>query len=196
MLANQAGLAIENSQLFEQAIVRGHTDSLTGLWDHGYFHHLLQTEIEKSKINKNALSLIMLDMDNFKIYNDNLGHQSGDKILKELADLLSDYSRKIDWVARYGGEEFAIILPQTDKKEAMIIAERLHQIIYEHSFAQEEILPNKKLTASFGVATLPDDAKNSSEIISVADQRLYVAKSKGKNTICCENVKQASLKQS
>jgi len=186
MLANQAGLAIENSQLYEQAIIRGHTDSLTNLWNHGYFHHLLQAEMEKAKINKTNLSLIMLDMDNFKIYNDKLGHQAGDKILKELAHLLRDYSRKMDWVARYGGEEFAFILPQTNKKEAMIIAERLRQLIAEHPFTQEEVLPNKKLTASLGIATFPDHTQNSSELIAAADQQLYIAKNKGKNITRCE----------
>jgi diguanylate cyclase (GGDEF)-like protein len=185
MLANQAGLAIENSHLYEQAIIRSHTDSLTNLWDHGYFHYLLKSEIEKARIGKTHLSLIMLDMDYFKIYNDTLGHQAGDKILKELARLLSNYSRKMDWVARYGGEEFSIILPQTNKREAIIIAERLRQIIAEHPFAQEEILPSKKLTASLGVATFPEDAEKSSVLINTADQRLYIAKDKGKNTTCC-----------
>ncbi len=184
MLANQAGLAIENSQLYEQAIIRGHTDSLTGLWNHGYFHYLLRVETEKAKINKTALSLIMLDMDNFKIYNDNLGHQAGDRILKELANLLSDYSRKMDWVARYGGEEFAFILPQTNKKEAIIIGERLRQLIAKHPFAQEEVLPSKKLTASLGIATFPVDVQTSPALIATADQRLYIAKEKGKNRTC------------
>ena len=181
MLANQAGLAIENSQLYEQAIIRSQTDSLTNLWNHVYFHYLLQAQIEKANIQKNKLSLIMLDMDDFKIYNDKLGHQAGDKVLKELANLFIDFSRKMDWVARYGGEEFAIILPQTNKKEAAIIGERLRQIIATHPFPQEQILPNKKLTASLGIATFPDDAQVSPELITVADQRLYVAKSKGKN---------------
>ncbi|MBU0549559.1 MAG: sensor domain-containing diguanylate cyclase [Candidatus Omnitrophica bacterium] len=184
MLANQAGLAIENSHLYEQAITRGHVDSLTGLWNHGYFHHLLQSEIEKAKINKSPLSLVMLDMDYFKIYNDNLGHQAGDKVLKELANLLSDCSRKMDWVARYGGEEFSIILPGTIKREAVIIAERLRQIISQHPFDREEILPAKKLTCSLGIATFPEDAKTSSELIGVSDERLYIAKSKGKNIAC------------
>lgn len=184
MLANQAGLAIENSQLYEQAIIRSNIDSLTGLWNHGYFHHLLYSELEKAKINETTLSLIMLDMDNFKIYNDNLGHQAGDEILKQLAGLLSDHSRKMDWVARYGGEEFAVILPQTSKKETMIIGERLRQIIEQHSFPQEEILPNKKLTASLGIATFPEDAKTGPDLISAADRRLYIAKKKGKNIIC------------
>jgi len=128
----------------------------------------------------------MLDMDNFKIYNDRLGHQAGDKILKELADLLSDYSRKMDWVARYGGEEFTIILPQTNKKEAMVLGERLRQIIEERPFPNEEILPKKKLTASLGIVTFPDDAQMSSTLITAADKRLYTAKGKGKNIICGE----------
>ncbi|MGD9015141.1 MAG: sensor domain-containing diguanylate cyclase, partial [Candidatus Omnitrophota bacterium] len=186
MLSNQAGLAIENSQLYEQAILRSNTDSLTGLWNHGYFHHLLHTEIEKTKINKSKLSLIMLDMDYFKIYNDKLGHQAGDKILKELADLLSDYSRKMDWVARYGGEEFAIILPQTNKKEALVLGERLRQIIEQYRFPREEILPEKKLTASLGIVTFPDDAEMSSTLITAADKRLYIAKGKGRNIVCGE----------
>ena len=181
MLANQAGLAIENSRLYEQAIIRSNTDSLTGLWNHGYFHQLLQTEVEKAKANKTCLSLIMLDMDDFKIYNDKLGHQYGDAVLKELTRLLKDYCRKIDLIARYGGEEFAIILPQTSKKETATIAERLRQQIAQFPFTQEEILPNARLTASLGIATLPEDAHTGSELIATADQNLYIAKSKGKN---------------
>src|SRR3989338_1543309 len=123
MLANQAGLAIENSQLYEKTVTRAHSDSLTELWNHGYFQYLLQAELEKAKITKTPLSLIMLDIDNFKIYNDMLGHQSGDKILKALAALIKNQSRKMDYVCRYGGEEFTIILPETQKKEAFLIAE-------------------------------------------------------------------------
>ena len=183
MLANQAGLAIENSQLYEQAIIRSNSDSLTGLWNHGYFHHLLKAEIEKAQKNKTPLSLIMLDMDNFKVYNDKLGHQAGDKILEQLASLIADYSRKMDLIARYGGEEFSIILPQTNKEEAITIAKRLRQLIEQNKFPREEILPNKKLTASLGLACLPDDTQLGSELLSIADQRLYAAKEKGKNMV-------------
>ncbi|MDD5669917.1 MAG: diguanylate cyclase, partial [Candidatus Omnitrophica bacterium] len=123
MLANQAGLAIENSQLYEKAYALANLDSLTGVWNHGYFQYLLALELERTKATQDKLSLIMLDIDDFKVYNDNLGHQFGDKILKEMASLIKNQSRKMDHACRYGGEEFAIILPQAEKKEAFFIAE-------------------------------------------------------------------------
>ncbi|MDD2751557.1 MAG: diguanylate cyclase [Candidatus Omnitrophica bacterium] len=185
MLANQAGLAIENSQLYEKTVMRAHSDSLTDLWNHGYFQYLLHTEIEKAKAVKENLSLIMLDIDDFKVYNDSLGHQAGDNILKDLSNLLKNQSRKMDYVCRYGGEEFTIILPQTDKPEAFAIAERLRQDIEKHHFIHEEILPNRKLTVSVGIATFPKDGSSPSELTNFCDKVLYQAKSKGKNNTCC-----------
>jgi len=185
MLANQAGLAIENSQLYEKTVTRTHSDSLTELWNHGYFQYLLQAELEKAKIAKTPLSLIMLDIDNFKVYNDMLGHQSGDKILKALANLIKNQSRKMDYVCRYGGEEFTIILPQTEKKEAFLIAERIRTDIERYVFVNEEILPNKKLTASMGLSSFPEDGFSPSELILHSDKALYEAKQKGKNNTCC-----------
>lgn len=185
MLSNQAGLAVENSQLYERAIIRGHTDSLTEIWNHGYFQYLLQSELERTKAIKGSLSLIMADIDDFKVYNDSFGHQAGDRILKELASLLKGQSRKMDFVCRYGGEEFAIILPQTDKKEALLIAERLRQSVIKHTFLHEEILPSKKLTVSLGIACFPEHGNSSSELIAASDKMLYQAKHKGKNNICC-----------
>jgi len=189
MLSNQAGLAIENSQLYEKTVMRVHMDSLTELWNHGYFQYLLQAEMEKAKATQAPLSLIMLDIDDFKIYNDTLGHQAGDKILKELAILLKNQSRKMDYVCRYGGEEFTVILPQTDKKEAFLIAERLRTDIGKHAFIHEEILPQKKLTASLGLATFPEDGYTPSELITASDKALYQAKHKGKNNTCCQNLR-------
>lgn len=185
MLANQAGLAIENSQLYEKTVIHAHSDYLTELWNHGYFQYLFQAELEKAKAAKTPLSLIMLDIDDFKIYNDGLGHQAGDTILKELAGLLKNQSRKMDHVCRYGGEEFTIILPQTDKKEAFPIAERLRLEIERHKFSHEEILPQKKLTASLGIATFSEDGETPTAILNSSDKRLYEAKHKGKNTTCC-----------
>jgi len=184
MLANQAGLAIENSVLYEQTLVRSHTDSLTGLWNHGYFQSRLHTELERAKINNGALSIAMIDIDDFKIYNDTLGHQLGDQILKELAKIIKDYSRNMDYVCRYGGEEFAIIMSSTNKKEAFSITEKLREAIERHPFPHEEILPNKRLTVSIGIAAYPEDATSASGLINYSDKLLYEAKNKGKNIIC------------
>lgn len=185
MLANQAGLAVENSQLYEKTVTRAHSDFLTELWNHGYFQYLLQTELENSKATKSPLTLIMVDIDFFKIYNDSLGHQAGDKALKELAQLLKNQSRKIDYVCRYGGEEFTIILPKTEKKEAFLIAERIRQDVMKYQFSEEEILPQKQLTVSIGLATFPEDGQTPSELISASDKSLYQAKHQGKNATCC-----------
>jgi diguanylate cyclase (GGDEF)-like protein len=184
MLSNQAGLAIENSQLYEKTVNLAHTDYLTTLWNHGYFQHLLHEELEKAKTFNTPLSLIMIDIDDFKIYNDTLGHQAGDQILKDLALILKNQSRKMDYVCRYGGEEFTVILPQTDKREAFFIAERLRDIIAKYHFVHEEILPSKILTISLGVSTFPDNGASASELITTCDKALYQAKYKGKNTFC------------
>ncbi|MEW6100708.1 MAG: sensor domain-containing diguanylate cyclase [Candidatus Omnitrophota bacterium] len=185
MLANQAGLAIENSQLYEKTVIRAHSDYLTGLWNHGYFQFILQKELDTAKASRTPLSLIMLDIDDFKVYNDTLGHQAGDMILKDLASVTKMQSRKMDYVCRYGGEEFTIILPQTDKKEAYVIAERLRMDIEKQPFTREEILPQKKLTVSIGISTFPEDANTPSDLISSCDKSLYEAKRKGKNSTCC-----------
>jgi diguanylate cyclase (GGDEF)-like protein len=184
MLANQAGLAIENSQLYEKTVMMAHMDSLTELWNHGHFQHLLISELEKSRAMQKPLSLIMLDIDYFKIYNDRLGHQAGDKILRDLAGLLRNQSRKMDYVCRYGGEEFAIILPQADKKEALLIAERLRMDIERQVFLHEEILPDKKLTVSLGISSFPEDGLLPAELITASDKFLYQAKNKGRNKTC------------
>jgi diguanylate cyclase (GGDEF)-like protein len=140
--------------------------------------------VEKAKATQTKLSLIMLDMDDFKIYNDTLGHQAGDNILKDMALLLKNQSRKMDYVCRYGGEEFAIILPYTEKKETFMIAERLRENIEKHPFVHQEILPTKVLTASLGLASFPENGNSPSELISYCDKALYEAKKKGKNITC------------
>lgn len=184
MFANQAGLAIENSQLYEQTLIKSHTDSLTGLWNHGYFQYRLNEEINCAKETKQHLSIIMADLDNFKIYNDTIGHQEGDKILKEVAKVLGVSARKQDSLYRYGGEEFAILLLHTSKTEAYSIAERIRQAIEKYHFLNEEIFPHKKLTLSLGLATFPEDASLKDKLLEHADKSLYDAKRQGKNRIC------------
>jgi len=184
MLANQAGLAIENSHLYEKTLITAHQDSLTNLWNHGYFQYLLGIELERSRATATPLSLVLLDLDDFKVYNDTLGHQAGDMLLKDVANLLKNQSRKMDYVCRYGGEEFAVILPYTDKKEAYLIAERLRENIAKYPFAREESLPNKSLTASLGLSTFPENGSTASDLIAHSDKALYEAKHKGKNNTC------------
>jgi diguanylate cyclase (GGDEF)-like protein len=185
MLANQAGLAIENSRLYEQTLIRSHSDSLTNLWNHGYFQYMLKSELERTKALNAPLSLIVIDIDDFKEYNDAFGHQTGDEIIKGIATLLKEHSRKMDWVCRYGGEEFTIILPATNKKEAFAIAERLREKIKVYPFLHEEVMPQKKITVSLGVSTFPEDGLTNTELIAAADKFLYKAKQQGKDQGCC-----------
>ncbi|MEW6008918.1 MAG: sensor domain-containing diguanylate cyclase [Candidatus Omnitrophota bacterium] len=184
MFANQAGLAIENSFLYEQTVNMAQTDSLTKLYNHGYFQDCLAKELENAKLISRPLSLLLIDIDNFKNYNDTLGHQSGDKILKQLGAILQESSRKLDYACRYGGEEFAIILPHTDKNEAFSISERLRNRIYEHVFWKKEIQPLQHLTVSIGLSTFPQDATDKQLLLQASDKALYQAKQSGKNKTC------------
>ncbi len=177
MFANQAGLAIENSRLYEQTVVLSNSDSLTGLWNHGYFQYLLGEEIRKSSLMKFCFTLLMIDIDNFKVFNDTYGHQAGDSIIREISKIFRDVSRKIDAVARYGGEEFGIILPITKKEEALILAERIRRVVETSSSL-------KNITISIGVSSFPEDGEKKEDLIAYADRALYEAKRSGKNKIC------------
>ena len=177
MFANQAGLAIENSRLYEQTVVLSNSDSLTGLWNHGYFQYLLGEEIKKSALTKSYFTLFMIDIDNFKSFNDTYGHQAGDSIIREISKIFKDVSRKIDIVARYGGEEFGIILPMTKKEEALVLAERIRKAVETSSRL-------KNITISIGVASYPADGNTKEDLISKTDKALYEAKRSGRNKIC------------
>lgn len=183
MFANQAGMALENSQLYEHTLVRAHKDSLTDLWNHGYFQYVFDEKLSLAKERLSFLSLIMLDIDNFKNYNDTWGHQKGDEILAKMSKIVIDSSRKVDCVCRYGGEEFAIILPDSSKRDASLIAERIRANIEQHSFIQEQGHPVQKITVSLGVATFPEDGGGKAELIQAADEALYEAKRHGKNKV-------------
>jgi diguanylate cyclase (GGDEF)-like protein len=181
MFANQAGMALENSQLYEKALVRAHKDALTDLWNHGYFQRVFDEELRHSKEQASYLSLIILDIDNFKNYNDTWGHQKGDAMLTQISSILTESSRKIDWVCRYGGEEFTVILPKATRKDAMLIAERIRANIEQFKFASTSDSPPQKITVSLGISTFPDDGTTKSELIKAADEALYDAKRQGKN---------------
>lgn len=181
LFANHAGLAIENSKLFEETKQQAARDSLTKLWNHGYFQFLLSEQINISSLLGKPFTLAMVDIDNFKKYNDTLGHRKGDEILREIARLLKENVRKADFVCRYGGEEFTIILPDSEDHEAMYIAEKIRTIIENYPFTDEKIMPSRKLTVSIGMATYPNDTKDKENLIIKADKALYEAKRLGKN---------------
>lgn len=184
MFANQAGLAIENSILYEQKEKMSQTDPLTGLYNHGHFQYLLGREIKRSNRYNHPLSLIMLDMDHFKVYNDKFGHPAGDALLKTISRLILDVLRENDIAARYGGEEFAIILPQTSKDNALKIAEKIRNKIENFSFENKKVLPGGHLTVSLGIAAFPDDTRDKHSLIQSADQLMYKAKAAGRNRVC------------
>ena len=189
MFANQAGMAIENSQLYERTLVRVHKDALTDLWNHGYFQHVFDEEVRRARENMLYLSLIILDIDNFKTYNDTWGHQKGDEILIKISKIIMESSRKIDCVCRYGGEEFAIILPAASKKDTLLIAERIRANIEQQQFIAETGHPSQKITMSLGIASFPQNGHTKADLIRAADEALYEAKRSGKNRVFSASAK-------
>ncbi len=185
MFANQAGMAIENSQLYERTLIKAHKDALTDLWNHGYFQYVFDEELRRAKDHMSYLSLIMLDIDNFKNYNDTWGHQKGDEILARISQIVMESSRKIDKVCRYGGEEFAVILPDAARKDVLVVAERIRANIEQCPFSAGADHPSQKITVSIGVASFPESGKTKLELIRAADAALYDAKKQGKNRVAC-----------
>jgi two-component system cell cycle response regulator len=165
---------------YEMAVQSAITDKLTGLYSRGYFDHFLDLEIKRSYRQKTPVALLMIDIDNFKQINDNFGHLAGDKILKQLGDLIKFNIREIDLAARYGGEEFAVVMSNTDTHRAEKAAERIRQSIQEHGFVDSDFT----VTVSIGIALFPLDAKSMDELIEKADTSLYKAKRDGKNRVC------------
>lgn len=168
-----------NEQLQEIAV----RDGLTGLFNHRYFQEILTKEAARAARHGHGLSLLFLDVDDFKRYNDTHGHQLGDTLLKQLSHIIMGAMREVDVVARYGGEEFVIILPETDKPVALQVAEKLRKLVEEHPFKGESSQPGGRVTISLGVSTWNGDGKTAAELIQKADQALYVAKGEGKNCV-------------
>lgn len=158
-------------------------DGLTRLYNHRYFHDVLKKTVRDSEKDYKSVSLIFIDIDNFKHYNDLYGHQKGDEVLKLTGEIIKKSIRDSDIAARYGGEEFAIIMPNTPEKDAILAAETLRLMIQNTYFEGEENQPNGKITASIGLSTFPDKAKSDIDLIKSADDALYRAKFFNKNRI-------------
>ena len=170
-------------KLFEETQASLYRDALTGLCNFRYFRDHLTREIERAVRYNLPLSLVMMDIDDFKSYNDEKGHQAGNEALATVARLLAESLRTIDVPARYGGEEFAVILPMTSKSDAHMVAERARSLIEEHVFSKTDEQSRTTLTVSMGIATFPADASNANEIVRHADSAMYVAKTLGKNRV-------------
>ncbi|MBU3109560.1 bifunctional diguanylate cyclase/phosphohydrolase [Clostridium gasigenes] len=158
-------------------------DGLTGVYNHRYFQDALKTKIEMSNRLSQPISMIFIDIDYFKHYNDLYGHQKGDEVLKSIGKILRENIGKEDIVARYGGEEFAVLLPNIKENEAIIIADNIRGIIESTKFYGEENQPKGKLTVSMGVSVYPDKCKTEIELIKSADDALYRAKFFNKNRV-------------
>ncbi|MFH1349582.1 MAG: diguanylate cyclase [Pseudomonadota bacterium] len=158
-------------------------DELTGLYNRRFFNQVIRREMEHAKRFNQPFSLLMLDVDNFKGYNDMYGHQAGDRVLAEIAEILKLTARAIDHVVRYGGEEFSLILPRADKRQALLAAERHRQAVEVHPFSGQEKLPLGNLTVTIGVATFPTDAEEGLDLIQLADEALYKGKEAGRNRV-------------
>ena len=158
-------------------------DGLTEVYNHRFFHQLLEAEINRSRRYSRPVSVLMLDVDNFKEFNDGNGHPAGDVLLKQVAWILTKSCRDCDYVARYGGDEFSVIFPETDEKEAFLIIKRLKQVVEETHFDKQEVLKEKKVTVSMGLASYPKNAPDKKSLIECADKALYVAKKRGKNLL-------------
>lgn len=183
ILVNFISGAIENAALYNEVEELSYTDGMTTLHNYRYFELRLKEEVSRHHRTKNGLSLLILDIDHFKIFNDTLGHQAGDEVLRTLAAILKETVRDNDIVARYGGEEFAIILPSVPPKGAAILAERIRKLISETPVPGEEVQPGGKLTVSIGSASMPQDTDDWKDLIYKADTALYTAKRSGRNQV-------------
>lgn len=186
LIGNNVSLVFDKIRLFKEMERLSITDALTGLFNRRYFYEALDKEIERVKRYGTKFSIVLIDIDDFKRVNDEYGHLAGDRVLQALAGILKRILRKVDVIARYGGEEFILLLPNTGKEEASVIANRIREEISRTTFE----CPSEKgrrvicpITISGGVTTCPDDFSDPDRLLSAADKAMYEAKALGKNRI-------------
>lgn len=183
VIGNQSSLALQNALLHEELERLSVTDRLTELYNHGYLQQRLDEEVGRAERFKHVLSLVMIDIDDFKSFNDTYGHPRGDRVLRSVSETITGALREIDFAARYGGEEFVVVLPETDLDGAQAVAERIRAGIESLSFAGSDDGPPVTKTVSIGVAAYPLHAMSGASLIVSADQAMYAAKRSGKNTV-------------
>lgn len=187
LMSQQIALGLEKAHLYNHIKSMALSDSLTGLANRRNFDMFLTIELKRAASLKFPLSLIMLDLDKFKVYNDSYGHVTGDKLLSQIGKILQNNVRTIDLPARYGGEEFSIILPECNSSEAKFIGEKLRNIIEGEEFPDNLDTNTGKITASLGIATydpaIMPNLPSMEKIIEIADKALYQAKNQGRNRV-------------
>jgi diguanylate cyclase (GGDEF)-like protein len=182
ILAQQFLIGLRRALLYRKVQGLTITDELTSVYCRRYFLERFSEELKRSKKNKLSLTFLMIDIDNFKQFNDRYGHLVGDAILRQVTKTISQAVRQIDFIGRYGGEEISVVLSETNREQANFAAERIRQAIaLEVIKVYDEEL---RVTVSIGVSTFPDHALNMQNLIEIADQALYLAKETGKNKVC------------
>lgn len=182
-LVAHAASAVFNAEQWRRAHERSITDPLTGVFNRRHFVEVFDQELAKAVRYKRDFSLVLLDIDHFKLVNDRLGHLAGDQILREVASLIRESVRKVDLVARYGGEEFAVLLPETGPEGAHALAEKLRRRFEQHAFSDRDFLPDRRVTASLGHASFGHHGLTVESMVRVADEALYRAKHEGRNRV-------------
>jgi diguanylate cyclase (GGDEF)-like protein len=180
-LISLASLGVRNAVIHSRHRLMADTDALTGLLSSRAYHERLESEFRSAQAARRSLSLLIIDLDNFKQVNDRFGHQAGDELLRRVGALLRQQARRNDVCCRYGGDEFIIVMPETIKSEAAMVAERVRKSI-------EDIrIPSGggtvQATVSIGAASYPQDVTNKQALIKAADDALYAAKREGRNAL-------------
>lgn len=183
-VAHQIAIAVEKATLYERTREASMRDELTGLHNRRYFFDCIERELHRAMRYNTRFSVLMMDIDHFKDFNDRNGHLKGDNVLRDMARLLRGRLRSSDIVARYGGEEFICLLPETDKDAASLAAEKIRRVVEGHAFEGGDGQPGGKLTTTIGVASWPGDGGSSLELINCADKALYSGKRSGRNRVC------------
>lgn len=186
VLSHQIAAGIDRARLFEKIQQLSQQDGLTGLYNHRMFQSRLRQEMSRRNRTQKPLSLIMLDIDHFKQFNDNYGHQAGDTVLKELSLIITSQSRcaSIDVCCRYGGEEFAVIMPELELHNAVKVAERIRRVVESNEFSISENNAAAKVTISLGVSGITGaDDMGPEELVKKADDALYLSKKNGRNRV-------------
>lgn len=184
LVGNHISMILDKIRLFQETKRLSITDGLTGLYNSRYFYKQLEIEIARSNRYGSSFSLILFDIDRFKLLNDTYGHQAGDDVLLELGRILRAESRETDIVVRYGGEEFIIILPNTPEEDTINLADRIRVAVKDHIFLRDT-KGGLSITLSGGIASYPRNAGTSKTLLNAADIALYSAKAAGKNRVVC-----------